>query len=78
MIHMNLNSKNLEPRENADFTAAGDRGGMRKVGLGLLVQCLRIQEERLQQDKKTKLEERKMAQGERRDGRDLGWFSSLC
>lgn len=50
-----------------------------KVGLGLLVQCCRIKEERLQQDKKTKLEERKMAQGERRDGRDLGVrFSSLC
>lgn len=50
-----------------------------KVGLGLLVQCCRIKEERLQQDKKTKLEERKMAQGERRDGRDLGvgFFKSL-
>lgn len=26
----------------------------------------------MQQDKKTKLEERKMVQGERRDGRELG------
>ena len=25
--HMNLNSKNLEPRENADFTAAGTEVG---------------------------------------------------
>lgn len=50
-----------------------------KVGLGLLVQCCRIREERLQRDKKTKLEERKLAQRERRDGRELGVrLSSLC
>lgn len=49
-----------------------------KVGLGLPVQCCRIKGERMQQDKKTKLEERKMVQGERRDGRELGVrFSSL-
>lgn len=50
-----------------------------KVGLGLLVQCCRIKGERMEQDKKTKLDERKMVQGERRDGRELGVrFSSLC
>ena len=49
-----------------------------KVGLGLLVQCCRIREERIR-DKKTKLEERKLAQRERRDGRELGVrLSSLC
>lgn len=73
MIHTWIWIQRIWSQERMQTSLLLEQRWDEKVGLGLLVQRCRIKEERLQQDKKTKLEERKMAQGKEEMEGIWGW-----